>query len=61
MLFVGKIAAEHVPVILELQRRKILYTPALRPRYLQHPAADRNLERIRDGLTVLDLVKGSSR
>ncbi|MHC4135686.1 MAG: tyrosine/phenylalanine carboxypeptidase domain-containing protein, partial [Planctomycetota bacterium] len=60
-LFVGKIAADHVPMILELQRRKILYTPALRPRYLKHPVAARSLERVRNGLAVLDLVKGSAK
>ncbi len=61
ILFVGKIAAEHVSILRELRRRKILEAPELRPHYLDHPAASRNLQRARDGLTLLDLVGGPAR
>ena len=33
-LFVGKMAAEHIPVIQELQFRQVLGPPAVRPRYM---------------------------
>jgi uncharacterized protein (TIGR02421 family) len=58
-LYVGKIAVEHVPVVRELQRRGVLHEPALRPRFLDDPATQARLERVRNGLTVLDLAKGS--
>jgi len=57
-LLVGKIAAEHVPIIRELQWRRVLREPPLRPRYLEHPAAVARLGRLREGITVLDLIKG---
>jgi uncharacterized protein (TIGR02421 family) len=60
-LFVGKIASQHVPVVLELQRRGVLYTPALQPRYMSHPKTSGNLDRARNGVTPLDLAKGSAR
>jgi uncharacterized protein (TIGR02421 family) len=57
-LLVGKLGAEHVPIIEELQWRKVLTPPPLRPRYLDDPDAGERLARIRNGVTVLDLVKG---
>lgn len=57
-LLVGKLGAAHVPIIEELQWRKVLVPPPLRPRYLDAPDAVKRLEAIRNGLTVLDLVKG---
>ena len=57
-LFVGKIALEHIPIIRELQLRKVLSPPLLRPRYMDMPNAVENLERLNRGLSVLDLIKG---
>ena len=57
-LLVGKIAAEHVPIIRELQWRQVLREPPLRPRYLDQPAAADRLGKLREGITVLDLIKG---
>jgi uncharacterized protein (TIGR02421 family) len=57
-LLVGKIAAEHVPIIRELQWRRVLREPPLRPRYLEHSAAAARLGKLREGITVLDLIKG---
>lgn len=56
-LFVGKLAADHIPIIRELLLRGVLRKPALRPRYLDDPAAIERLERVRKGMTVLDLLK----
>lgn len=55
-LFVGKFAVEHVPIIKELQWRKVLKQVPLRPRYLDAPEAGSRLERIRAGLTVSQLI-----
>jgi uncharacterized protein (TIGR02421 family) len=55
-LFVGKFAAEHIPIIKELQFRRVLRPPLLRPRYLEQPAAQARLQRLRGGATVLDLL-----
>ena len=60
-LFVGKFGADHVPIIEELQWRKVLRPPPLRPRYLDDPEAQARLQAARQGLTVLDLVKKGTR
>ena len=56
-LLVGKLGPDHVSIIEELQWRKVLVTPPLRPRYLDDPAAVERLQRLRRGASVLDLVK----
>lgn len=56
-LLVGKMAVEHIPIIKELQYRKVLHPAALVPRYLQDPAAIERLERLRNtNGSVMDLV-----
>ncbi|OHB80782.1 MAG: hypothetical protein A2W31_10085 [Planctomycetes bacterium RBG_16_64_10] len=55
-LFIGKIAAQHLPLIQELQLRRVLHPPALQPRYLTMPGAPARLARLRSGLTVFDLI-----
>lgn len=57
-LFVGKISTDHIPLIQELRHRKVLSPPALRPRYLDMPGALERLDQVRNGMSVLDLVKG---
>jgi uncharacterized protein (TIGR02421 family) len=57
-LLVGKLGAVHVPIIEELQWRKVLVPPPLRPRYLDSPSAIERMARIRNGASVIDLVKG---
>ncbi len=56
-LLVGKLGPDHVPIIEELQWRKVLVPPPLRPRYLDDPQAVKRLDRVRRGISVLDLVK----
>lgn len=56
-LFVGKIAAAHIPIIRELQWRNVLKPAPLQPRYMQAPQTTSRLENVRQGCTVLDLVK----
>lgn len=55
-LFVGKIAAKHIPLIQELQHRKVLTPPQLRPRYLEMPGVSERLTSLRNGVTVSDLI-----
>jgi uncharacterized protein (TIGR02421 family) len=55
-LLVGKIATAHAPVIEELERRRTLVTPPLRPHFLDDPDTHYRLERIRSKVTLLDLV-----
>jgi uncharacterized protein (TIGR02421 family) len=56
LLFVGKFALQHVPIIKELQLRRVLGPPPLRPSYLDDPKALERLERARAGLTLPDLI-----
>jgi uncharacterized protein (TIGR02421 family) len=60
-LLVGKLGPDHVPIIEELQWRKVLASPPLRPRYLDDPGAVSRLSDLRRGVSVLDLVKRGQR
>jgi uncharacterized protein (TIGR02421 family) len=53
----GKVALEHVPVLIELQRREVLRAPELSPRYLEDARAQARLQRCRNGLSVRELVE----
>lgn len=56
-LYLGKISHEHLSFIQELRWRKVLQAPSLRPRFLDTPLAQQRLEKLGNGLTVLDLVE----
>lgn len=56
-LFVGKFGLKHIPIVQELQLRRVLGPPRLRPSYLDDPEALARLDRVRAGLTVFDLVE----
>jgi uncharacterized protein (TIGR02421 family) len=56
-LFVGKISANHVAIIKELQWRKILKPIMLRPAYLDNPNTIKKLNDLKNGLTVINLIK----
>ena len=56
-LFIGKVAAAHLPLIAELAMRGIIKPPALHPRYLEHPGAQEKIDRLRGGMTVLELLE----
>ena len=57
ILFVGKLATHHIPIIRELQWRGVLGPPPMLPRYLSQPAARAKLEQLHGGYSVLDLVR----
>ncbi len=56
-LLVGKLAADHIPIVRELLLRGVLRGPLLRPRFLEHPLASERIARLRGGCTVLDLTE----
>jgi uncharacterized protein (TIGR02421 family) len=60
-LFVGKIAANHIPIIQELQSRQVLRPIALHPRYLSAPESIRRLSYLRTGVSVLNLIERTSK
>ena len=60
-LLVGKLGHDHVSIIEELQWRKILRPPPLRPRWLDDPAAQDRLRAARLGMTVMDLARKGRR
>lgn len=57
-LFVGKISAKDIPVIEELQYRKVLKPVTMLPRYMSKPETAERIERLCGGLSILDLIKG---
>ena len=55
-LFVGKMGPEHVSIIRELQWREVLLPAPLAPRYMTFPETAKRLEKVKHGISVLDLV-----
>jgi len=55
-LFVGKMAAEHAPIVEELLRRQVLVPAPLRPSYLDLPDTHYRIEQVRQGLNLEDLT-----
>jgi len=58
-LFIGKIAAHHIPIMRELRWRGVLRKPPLTPRYMSDPAALERLQELQRGASVIDLLKRS--
>ena len=56
-LLTGKIALAQVPLIEELLWRQILQPPRVRPRWLDMDGAAERLQRVRDGISVVELVE----
>jgi len=56
-LYLGKLSYEHLVFIQELKWRKVLKGPRLRPLFLDTPLIDEKLQKLGDGLTVLDLIE----
>ena len=57
VLFVGKFALDHVPLIQELLDREVLQPAWIRPRWLDLPGAQERLDRLRAGLSVTELYE----
>ncbi|MFK4088279.1 flavohemoglobin expression-modulating QEGLA motif protein [Kribbella sp. NPDC020789] len=58
VLFVGKLAVDHIPLIQDLLDREVLIPPWVRPRWLDVPGAQERLDRLRAGASVTDLYEG---
>ncbi|HSU36261.1 MAG TPA: tyrosine/phenylalanine carboxypeptidase domain-containing protein [Propionibacteriaceae bacterium] len=58
VLFVGKLALDHIPLIEDLLDREVLQAPWVRPRWLDVPGAQDRLDRLREGASVIDLYEG---
>ena len=58
VLFVGKLALDHIPLIQDLLDREVLDPPWVRPRWLDVPGAPERLARLREGASVTDLCEG---
>ena len=58
VLFVGKLALDHIPLIQDLLERDVLNEPWVRPRWLDVPGAQERLDRLRAGASVLNLYEG---
>jgi uncharacterized protein (TIGR02421 family) len=58
VLFVGKLALDHIPLIQDLLDREVLEAPWVRPRWLDVPGAQERLDRLRAGASVTDLYEG---
>ena len=56
-LFVGKIAAKHIPIVRELQSRHVLDPPKFLPRFVTRPECQERLELVRQGLNVYELLE----
>ena len=61
LLWVGKIAARHIPLIRELRWRGVILPPPLIPRYLERPDVRARLARLHHSTSVLDLCEGRRR
>jgi uncharacterized protein (TIGR02421 family) len=58
VLFVGKLALDHIPLIQDLLDRQVLQPPWVRPRWLDVPGAAERLDKLRAGVSVTDLYEG---
>jgi len=56
-LYVGKIAARHIPLVRELQWREVLRPAPVRPRYLEIPESQQRLKDLKNGYDLLSLVQ----
>ena len=55
-LFIGKIASEHIPIIKELQWRKVLHPAPLLPGYFDDPKTKERLSDLKNGLSYINLI-----
>lgn len=56
-LLAGKLSLDHAPMVEELIHQGVLQPPYVRPRWLSAPGAEKRLDRVRNGMSVEDLVR----
>lgn len=60
-LFVGKMAENHIPVIRELQHRKVLKAAPVKPRFMERPAVTARLQELRESrVPLVDIIQRST-
>jgi len=59
-LYIGKITYEHLDFIEELQWRKVLKAPRLRPRFLDDPRTASRLKQLRQGKNIVQIMREAS-
>ncbi len=59
-VFLGKIGFDHIPLIRELQWRLVLEPAPFLPRFLNFPRTRSIMEKLRSGVSVLDLLEISN-
>ncbi|MBF0383109.1 MAG: flavohemoglobin expression-modulating QEGLA motif protein [Magnetococcales bacterium] len=55
-LWIGKVGYRHIPFIQELRWRKVLNSAPLTPRFMHELRARERMEKIRSGMSVIDLI-----
>jgi uncharacterized protein (TIGR02421 family) len=55
-LLAGKLSLHHAPLVEDLIQQGVLEPPWARPRWLSAPGADERLERVREGMSAVDLL-----
>lgn len=58
LLYIGKIGLKHISIVQELLWRQVLMPPPLLPHYLAEPDAQERLKAVRNGLTVIEMIRG---
>lgn len=61
LFFIGKIAIDHIPIIQELQRRKVIQPPKLHPHFLNVPKTVARLERLGHKLSIINLIESEKK
>ena len=56
-LLAGKLSLDHVPLVEELIEQGVLEPPCAQPRWLSAPGAEKQLRRMREGMSVVDLLE----
>lgn len=59
-LYLGKIAAKHVPIVEELRARGYLQPPVLLPRIFEQPETPQRLDALREGLTLTRMISDAA-
>ena len=59
-LYIGKITYEQLDFIEELQWRKVLKAPRLRPRFLDDPRTESRLKQLRQGKNIVQIMREAS-
>ena len=57
LLYIGKMSLHHIPIIKELLTRDVLTWPTLLPNFLTDDKVRSRLDKIRNGLEIIDIFE----